>query len=250
MSGNHAAVRAAENEGNQVTKFSGVDVKGVRYTRDREPQECPICHYSVQPVELNWSLAEGEDRPNVLEIVFACPRRECHHLFIARYKPHSEITSRSAAGTRMIYSFRLYESVPATPAPDTVPPEVATLSPSFVEIYSQASAAEAYSLQQVAGAGYRKALEFLVKDYSISLKPSDEASIRSSTLSACIRQYIDSPQARVCAERATWLGNDETHYERRWESMDLKNLKDLIVLTVNWIHSSLLTRKYETDMPS
>ena len=54
---------------------------------------------------------------------------------------------------------------------------------------------------------------------------------------------------RIAAERAVWLGNDETHYERRWDSMTIENLKELIQLTVNWIHSDILTKKYKEDMP-
>ena len=229
--------------------FTYVEIHHKRYVRDREPQECPVCHFGVQPTENTWSLAESKDNGHILEIVFLCPRNECHHLFIARYRRDDSggVTTSPHGNARF---FRLYESVPAKPRLVDIPSEVATISPSFVEIYSQASAAETYSLQQVAGAGYRKALEFLIKDYCISFKPSDEALIRSSTLSACIRQFVDSPQAKTCAERGAWLGNDETHYERQWDSMDLKNLKDLILLTVNWIHSSLLTRKYEKDMPA
>lgn len=32
-----------------------------------------------------------------------------------------------------------------------------------------------------------------------------------------------------------WLGNDETHYVRRWEEKDLSDLKRLISMTVSWI---------------
>ncbi len=47
-------------------------------------------------------------------------------------------------------------------------------------------------------------------------------------------------RVRQCAERAIWLGNDETHYERRWMGKDLQDLKVLTKLTVNWIHSEAL----------
>jgi len=119
----------------------------------------------------------------------------------------------------------------------------------FPEIYAQAIAAESYGLDQVAGGGYRKALEFLVKDYCISINRDAEAEIKSSYLGVCIKKYIDNPQVKLCAERAAWLGNDEIHYERRWTDKDIVNLKELIMLTMNWIHSSILTRKYADDMP-
>ena len=52
-----------------------------------------------------------------------------------------------------------------------------------------------------------------------------------------------------CAKRAAWLGNDETHYIRKWETQDLEDLKDLIELTVNWIRDEYLTKRIKEEMP-
>ena len=54
---------------------------------------------------------------------------------------------------------------------------------------------------------------------------------------------------RQCAERAVWLGNDETHYERKWIGKDLQDLKVLIRLTVNWIDGEALADGYVESMP-
>ena len=59
---------------------------------------------------------------------------------------------------------------------------------------------------------------------------------------------MDDPRLKQCAERATWLGNDETHYERKWIDRDVDDLKTLIRLTVNWVESALLTEKYAKGM--
>jgi len=227
-----------------MSKFSFVDIRGVRYIRDRIPEECPICHFSVLPKELDWALATSNSDPEeMLEVIFQCPRHECQHLFIARYW-----LDDLSVGT-VPHRFHLLEAVPATPIQPSFPSEIAKVSPMFVEVYAQALAAEAYKLDQVAGPNYRRALEFLIKDYCISQHPSDGEAIRLLLLSACIQKYVKSPQVKIAAERAVWLGNDETHYERRWDSMNIENLKELIQLTVNWIHSSILTKKYQEDMP-
>jgi len=240
---------ANETEGLRV-EFSFVDISGSRYCHDREPEECPICHRAIHPDEHTWAVASaGDDLHGVLEIVHQCPRRECRHFFISRYARDDTPEPSQFVDVPGLRYFRLFECVPATPLSPLIPAEVAELAPSFVEIYSQARAAEIHSLPQVAGVGYRKALEFLIKDYCISTRAAEEKLIRSASLSSCVREYIKSPQARICATRAAWLGNDETHYERRWSDMDIDNLKELIVLTVNWIHSELLTRKYEGAMP-
>jgi hypothetical protein len=51
------------------------------------------------------------------------------------------------------------------------------------------------------------------------------------------------------AKRAAWLGNDETHYVRKWEDHDLEDLKSLIKVTGNWIEMEAITKKYIGDMP-
>ncbi|HEX7608601.1 MAG TPA: hypothetical protein VF370_04700 [Candidatus Cryosericum sp.] len=233
-----------------MREFSFVDIKGHRYIRDRIPDECPICHFSVQPNEIDWALASFDSDPEaMLEVIFQCPRHECQHLFIARYWRDDGLSAIVITGAYGLRQFRLLEAVPATPVQPSFPLEIAKGFPSFVEVYGQALAAEAYKLDQVAGPGYRRALEFLIKDYCISQHPSDGEAIRLLLLSACIQKYVESPQVKIAAERAVWLGNDETHYERRWDSMNIENLKELIQLTVNWIHSSILTKKYQEDMP-
>lgn len=237
-----------------MAKFQFVDINQRRYSRDREPSECPICHYAVQANEIDWALTSsiGDRRSSDgLEIVYQCSRPECHRYFIARYsRSDVDILSRGLLGVSPgIREFILYESVPSTPKKPHIPDEVASTSPLFPEIYTQAIAAETYGLDQIAGGGYRKAVEFLIKDYCISINKDAEEEIKSSFLAACINKYVDSPQIKLCAERAAWLGNDEIHYVRQWTDKDISNLKELIVLTMNWVQSSILTRKYVKDMP-
>ena len=56
--------------------------------------------------------------------------------------------------------------------------------------------------------GYRKALEFLVKDYAIFLNQEDEDKIKNASLSSCINNYIDNIKIRHLSLASTWLGND------------------------------------------
>lgn len=232
--------------------FSFVDIEGRRHIRDREPGECPLCHVAVHADEGDWTLASSpEGRDRILEVVYRCPRRECGRFFIARYK-RSDIdlpTKASAIGLSPgLREFVLYETVPANPPEPRIPQEVAVVSPQFPEIYAQALAAETFGLSQVAGVGYRKALEFLIKDYCISVFPDSAEAIKAAYLSTCIEKFVDSPEVKICAQRAAWIGNDETHYLRKWVDKDIKNLKELILLTVNWIHNRILTRKYADTM--
>jgi hypothetical protein len=227
-------------------EFHFVDVGGLRYSHDRDPDICPLCHYSVRPDQECWSLLRWrrEEAPK-LEIVFRCPRAECGRLFIARYEPSTE----QGSGGRTLGLFVLSELVPRTPKPPGIPDEVKALSQGFVEIYTEAAAAESFGLREVAGVGFRKALEFLIKDYCIHVRPNSQNEItKENSLGECIKKFVDDPKVKECARRATWLGNDETHYSRRWLDKDITDLKILIQLTVTWIHSSELTKRYLSEM--
>jgi hypothetical protein len=123
------------------------------------------------------------------------------------------------------------------------------LSPDFYEIYNQAQKAERSDWVLVAGPGYRKALEFLIKDYACNLHPDEIEKIRKMELGPCIQQYMINPLVKDTAQRAAWLGNDETHYLRKWEGKDLQDLKELLQLVTTIIHSELQYHKMKTDMP-
>lgn len=60
---------------------------------------------------------------------------------------------------------------------------------------------------------------------------------------------MTNDNVKTTAERAAWIGNDETHYARRWEDKDLDDLKTLIELTVHWIEMEIMTKKMLGDMP-
>ncbi len=113
------------------------------------------------------------------------------------------------------------------------PKTIEKVSNSFVKIYNEALVAEKFRLSQIAGPCCRKALEFLIKDFLINEKPKDKSKIEVKFLGKCIKQISDEGIKNM-AERAAWLGNDETHYYRKWIDKDIEILKELIQLTVNY----------------
>ena len=60
---------------------------------------------------------------------------------------------------------------------------------------------------------------------------------------------VADERIKTVAKRAVWLGNDETHYVRKWNNKDVSNLKQLIDLTVRWIENEEETKKLLEDMP-
>ncbi len=129
-------------------------------------------------------------------------------------------------------------------------PTINEISNNFCEIYNDARAAEQYNLANVCGVGYRKALEFLIKDYLISKYPEGAEDIKNKPLGRCIENDIQNEQIKEVSRRAAWLGNDEAHYVRKWEGKDLENLKKLIELVLNWMEMEKSTEDLRKDMPS
>ena len=205
---------------------------------DQQPNSCPLCHHAIEPKFLVGHVVDAPATGRAaIELVFVCPRRDCNRAFLGRYVGHYD------------RDVRLVGVAPYTAEPPRHPAMVTALSPQFVEIFAQASAAESWGLGEIAGCGYRKSLEFLVKDYCIATEPDRAPDIRRKQLGPVLAEHVSDPGIKECARRASWLGNDETHYERRWNDKDIGDLKALIALTVNWIEAHLLTKKYLDSMP-
>ena len=69
--------------------------------------------------------------------------------------------------------------------------------------------------------------------------PNDEAAIKTAPLGSVIQKYIEDKKIKLAAEKAVWLGNDEAHYVRKWESHDVSHLKSLLGIAINSISESL-----------
>lgn len=221
---------------------------------DAVPDCCPICHHHIEP-RLLTDNRKLENISNIadkvllssdqIQLIYRCPRDKCQSAFIADYRA---VYVRTTSNRPRLEHYSFIRLSPRTPETVTFPEEVEKLSPDFVDIYTQANTAENQGLKQVAGCGYRKALEFLVKDYAKEFHPDDDKKIEKMNLGNVIDQYLDDPNLNSCAKGATWLGNDETHYVRKWEDKDINDLKTLIKLTYSWIETNLLTEKFKSDM--
>ena len=191
--------------------------------------ECPFCHATVTPEYL--FLHDNR--------IFAfCPNTKCnmHFILCADYYGNYTIIQPNYAPNQRLFSEIIMK-----------------VSPDFSLIYNQALYAEQVSLSQICGAGYRKALEFLIKDYLLSGIAEEEVEkrecVKNKLLGKCISEDVTNEQIRIVAKRAAWLGNDETHYVRKWTEKDVSHLKQLIDLTVRWIENEIETKELLNDMP-
>lgn len=221
-----------------------IEVNRKRYEYNMDPDHCPICHHGVMPKQLSANNIErSEMQGDILQIVYVCPRSKCQMVFIGTYRQNIGYNRHYPQGAHI-----LKYTEPYRVEPPKVPDEIKKISPGYVELLSQSAAAEAHQLNQIAGTGYRKALEFLIKDYTISINPKEKEEIEKSFLGVCIDNFVSDENIKACAKRAAWLGNDETHYVKKWIEKDIDDLKKLIRLTEAWILNCVLTQNYLKDM--
>jgi len=228
-----------------------VELRGVSRTGANEvihveqvPTACPQCHRAIAPSTV-FLITDREPEDTTLRVVFRCPASTCGVYFFAEYQ---WILLREASG-RERRTFLLIGVSPSAARPYELPKAVAELSPRFLKIMNQVSAAEASGLDELVGMGMRKALEILVKDFAINEHPEKSDSIQKTPIGRVIEDYCDDPKLRAIAARATWLGNDETHYMRVWEDRDVGDLRTLLRLGALWIERHLVTKEYEKGMP-
>ncbi len=202
------------------------------FSFDNLPDTCPFCFRTITPFAISCHLVAERE----LEVYFVCNSKHCNKSFIGYYSLFGGSFEfiKSSIGNRQTKIFT-----------DTI----INISPTFQTVYNEAFFAEQNELFQICGVGYRKAVEFLIKDYSIQNNPDKKESIEKDTLSNCIKLYVSNENVKDVAKRATWLGNDETHYVRKWATRDVNDLKILIDLTVGWIEMEYLTSTFKKDMP-
>lgn len=208
----------------------------------REPNICPHCHI-VQAPRNAWTQ-QSTDTDNVRNLLTAwqCSNDSCSKVFIAVYK---------IEGHELKFN-RFLNGLPK--GPDWPKPvsdlrdgnskdQPNPLQTKFIKTYLQSLVAENSGLDELAGMGFRKSIEYLVKDWAIQLKPDEKDKIESSWLGIVIKDYY-SGDLKDILERATWLGNDQAHYNKLFEEYNLDDLKELIALIMVELDRQFKMRHY------
>jgi len=199
------------------------------------PCICPHCNTGATFDVLNaFHIISNHNQS--LYALFFCPT--CDSCFIGEYDIGEDFDDDDETFFKKIF--------PSSSKITTFSQLLSSLSPKFVEIYNQAEIAENAGLTEICGLGYRKALEFLIKDFSIQQFPESEGNIKNAQLSKCIDEYIDSKRIKTLAKASAWIGNDETHYTRKHEDYGILHLKAFIGAATHFITSELSVLEAET----
>lgn len=210
-----------------------------------EPDVCPQCKKALKPQMLFESTFQDQKNAWYLVHLYLC--NSCYRPFIAVY---SCAETGTIVNSGHLFKARLLQVEPQQYQERSFEKTIKDLSPQFVKIYNQAWESETRNMDELAGIGYRKAMEFLIKDYCIHKNPDAQDEIKALPLGQCISRFIDSAQIKTLATRATWIGNDETHYIRKHEDRDIQDMKRFIDAAVHFISMDLIYEDAESMAPA
>lgn len=190
-----------------------------------KPRFCPICRTAQEGTHTDSKMfSSGKKRYyGVVEYTCNC----CGKRYLVNYDVDiNEKTAKFGA---------FYPTFTATYENDTL----AKFSPRFIELYNQALRSEFAGDIDLAATGYRHALECLVKDYAINRLEKDHDEVCRKSLCQAIGEYFDSDMVKT-ADVVRILGNDYTHYERRYPELDFEVLKKYMEIVIRLVETKEL----------
>lgn len=190
--------------------------------------KCPHCFESIKP-HLIYKTNHDNRLKSPLAILFQCPA--CQKYFVNSYKPLDTVSSSVYLSQPILYTYKQLVDY-------DLPNELEDISKAFKEIYVQALTAESEGLSQITGLGYRKSIEFLLKDFLIHYQKEDAEKVSKMPLSQAIDK-LQSQKIKDLAKASIWLGNDETHYVKKYEDKDVTDMKRFIRSLAYFISSEL-----------
>ena len=206
------------------------------------PHTCPHCN---REVGMNLkTIIDGplEQEKKVSLLVFQCP--SCGEITIGRFfsKEKHFIPVITSSGKFYLYPQQEFKGT-------VFPEEIYDKFLRFTGLYNQSEKAEHYGCVNIAGAGYRKAAEILVKDFACLMHPecSDNILKTNSAKNVVLNFLREYPVMAQLAEASFELGNDETHYAKTYENIGLEDLKQFIKATAHEIVAILKLQKLNQE---
>ncbi len=192
------------------------------------PKYCPQCGAVNNPITnvLNRQNVKTSDKNEL--IVTAS------HYCNACDKAHLTVQLEVSDGSYVI------KVVYPETQPSSLPEEISTLSPRFVKIYGDSEAAEQRGATELAGTGYRSALEILIKDYALKYIETDKEQVAKLSLSSAIEKYFSGDSFNA-AEVVRILGNDYTHWVQQYD-FNLSQLKAYLDIFVGHIKMQVMLK--------
>lgn len=192
------------------------------------PDLCPCCGVSHNPTtEYISTVPVNENRL----YIFSHNCSSCNKKSIT----FNQRTEADDSNCDMLLNYPNYQSIHFDEL-------INQLSPRFVSLYNQAHFCEENNFTDLAGMGYRAAIEVLIKDYALDfdLEPYDKIAKRN--LNRAIDTYFKSDKAAMTsADVVRIFGNDFAHWDKN-ETYELKVLKQYLNIFIQIILTKLLLK--------
>ncbi|MDM8100960.1 DUF4145 domain-containing protein [Oceanobacillus oncorhynchi] len=222
--------------------FLWLDMESSRLENDqfdiKEPKQCMHCYTSGPQVKLGCYVTLGNH-----------DKAEGIALYACQLCGSTSIHYLERSGDFHDPTFTPISSIPILKENiQDITSQFRSMFPNFYEIYSQSLTAEENDLDQIAGMGYRKALEFLVTDYLIAypVEGAEEEWLTNpkTTLSKKISK-LPSQRIQKLAKAISFLGNDETHYSRQHPEHDIQSIKAFTRALISEIQNEIELQRAE-----
>lgn len=199
-----------------------------------KPHNCTYCYKGIDPIIVNKFKYSFYDVYKIV-ITFKCPC--CEQIFFAKYQINYILPEHR----QCLYPFEIIGGHKMSQDFDEC---LKVVSPNFIKIFNDAYIAEQSGCTSIVGIAYRRAFEFLIKDYAIKYNSNDAEVIKKMNLTECIRKYSPTEDTKELLLRASWIENDFAHYESKHEDLDINDLKQLILLSAGSIIQDIKRRDY------
>lgn len=203
----------------------------------KSPMSCPHCFRQMNPDYIGTVIVHYEqiNRLTRKVAILKCTYKDC-------LKPIMKYYEESSVGTNAGLHFK-YRELPLNYSKEVktdLPKNIQKLSPNFVNNYKETLLAKEYCLNELIGMGYRKSIEFLIKDFVLKTNQAENQKINKMPLKNVITDYLTSNEKlQTLGLACAYLGNDFTHYERRNLDKDIEDLERFLKLLVSYISNEL-----------
>ena len=195
-------------------ELSDVDDKGVAV---QKPMICPVCAALQEGSVKDRRMFLGSNAEKYIVVSNSCSL--CKGIYLEAYRV---ITNRKEVS---------FLGFLPSPSPSHDEDVLIEKSPRFFGIYNQSLRAESNGDIELAAAGFKNALEVLIKDYAINELGAEEKDIAKKSLSDCIVEFLDS-ELEKSADVVRVLSNDYTHYKRKYSNHDFAVLKKCVLIFI------------------
>lgn len=189
------------------------------------PTICPHCNAFVQPKIVDNRLLTFNKDNCLLIIVFKgeC----CNNSFYGTY-------SYSNNNATLLDIYPHLKSI-------SLPEKIKQLSPRFTNLYEQSYTAEQNNHIELAGSGYRNAIEVLIKDFAIKKLNAPKKDVCNMKLYDAIGSFLKEVNIDTsAADVVRVLGNDYTHYQRKYDDIDFIVVKKYLEIFIQQVETKLL----------